>query len=94
MLVTEYEVHKIINESSITSYVLDAIPIFLLKECLAILLLSITKFVNYSLTEGSLSGAFKQVVVTPLIKKFFLPRNELKKFHPVCGLCFLSKLGV
>ena len=37
-------------------------------------------------------GAFKRAVVTPLIKKASLPRNNLKNYRPVSGLCFLSKL--
>ena len=32
------------------------------------------------------------MVVTPLIKKASLPRNDLKNYRPVSGLCFLSKL--
>ena len=90
--VTEDEVSKCINESSTKSCPLDPIPTFLLKDCLDILLPSITKLVNYSLTDGSFPSAFKRAVVTPLIKKASLPRNDLKNYRPVSGLCFLSKL--
>ena len=47
---------------------------------------------NYSLIDGSFPSAFKRAVVTPLIKKASLPRNDLKNYRPVSGLCFLSKL--
>ena len=67
---------------------LDPIPTFLLKDCLDILLSSITKLVNYSLIEGS----FPIFFVTPLIKKASLPRDDLKNYCTVSGLCFLSKL--
>ena len=56
------------------------------------LLPSITKLVNYSLSDGSFPSAFKRAVVTPLIKKASLPKNDLKNYRPVSGLCFLSKL--
>ena len=90
--VTEDEVSKCINESPTKSCPLDPIPTFLLKDCLDIVLLSITKLVNYSLIEGSFPSTFKKAVVTPLIKKVSLPRNDLKNYRPVSDLCFLSKL--
>ena len=90
--VTEDEVYKCISESPTKSCSLDPIPTFLLKDCLDILLSSITKLVNYSLIEGSFPNSFKKAVVTPLIKKASLPRDDLKNYRPVSGLCFLSKL--
>ena len=92
MPVTEDEVHKCISESPTKSCSLDSTPTFLLKDCLDILLPSITKLVNYPLIEGSFPNSFKNVVVTPLIKKASLPRNNLKNYRPVSGFCFLSKL--
>ena len=90
--VTEDEVRKCINESPTKSCPLDPIPTFILKDCLDILLPSVTKLVNYSLIDGSFPSAFKRAVVTPLIKKASLPRNDIKNYRPVSGLCFLSKL--
>ena len=90
--VTEDEVSKCINESHSKSCPLDPIPTFLLKDCLDILLPSITKLVNYSLIDGSFPSAFKRAVVTRHIKKVSLPRNDLKNYRRVSGLCFLSKL--
>ena len=65
MLVTEDEVYKCISESPTKSCSLDPIPTFLLKDCLDILLSSITKLLNYSLIEGSFPNSFKKAVVTP-----------------------------
>ena len=87
--VSEDEVYKYISESPTKSCSLDPIPTFLLKDCLDILLSSIT---NHSLIEGSFPNSFKKAVVTPLIKKASLPRDDLKNYRPVSGLCFLSKL--
>ena len=92
MPVTEDEVYKCISQSPTKSCSLDPIPTFLLKDCLDILLSSITKLVNHSLIEGSFPNSFKKAVVTPLIKKASLPRDDLKNYRPVSGLCFLSKL--
>ena len=92
MPVTEDEVYKCISESHTKSCSLDPIPTFLLRDCLDILLSSITKLVNSSLIEGSFPNSFKKAVVTPLIKKASLPRDDLKNYRPVSGLCFLSKL--
>ena len=90
MPVTEDEVYKCISESPTKSCSLDPIPTFLLKDCLDILLSSITKLVNYSLIEGSFPNSFKKAVVTPLIKKASLPRDDLKNYRPVSGLLDLS----
>ena len=70
--VTEDEVSRCINESPTKSCPLDPIPTLPLKDCLDILLLSITKLVNYSLIEGSFPSTFKKAVVTPPSLKRFL----------------------
>ena len=62
----------------------------LFKECIDILLPSITKLVNCSLHEGLVLDGFKKV--TPLIKKASLPVEDLKNYRPVSGLSFISKL--
>ena len=53
-----------------------------------------TKLVNLSLAEGIFPPIFKKMVVTTLIKKASLPNKDLKNYHPVSGLCFMSKLVV
>ena len=63
--VTEDEVRKCINESPTKSCLLDPIPTFLLMDCLDILLPSITKLVNYSLSDGSFPSAFKRAERAP-----------------------------
>ena len=64
---------------------------FLIKECIHILLPSITRLVNFSLSEGHVPDGFKKAVVTPLIKKASLPVDDLKNYRPVSGLSFISK---
>ena len=67
-------------------------PTFLVKECLDIILPSITKLVNCSLFEGVVPGGFRKAIISPLIKKSSLPPDELNNYRPVSGLSFISKL--
>ena len=90
--VTQDEIGKIISKSPTKSCLLDPLPTFLIKECIDILLPSITKLVNFSLSEGLVPDGFKKAVVTPLIKKASLPVEDLKNYRPVSGLSFISKL--
>ena len=57
-----------------------------------IFLPSITKLVNLSLQDGVFSEPFKIAIVTPLIKKTSLAKEDLKNYWPVSGLSFLLKL--
>ena len=86
------DIAKIIKNSPTKSCLLDLWPTFLVKDCLDILLPSITKLVNCSLLEGAVPDGFKSAVVTPLIKKSSLSKDELKNYRPVSGLSFISKL--
>ena len=67
-------------------------PTFLVKKCLNILLPSITKLVNCSLSEGLVPESFKKVVVTPLIKRLLCHCDDINNYRPVSGLCFKYKL--
>ena len=90
--VIENQVGKVILDSPTKSCMLDPWPTYLVKEFALILLPSITKLVNCSLAEGFVPTSFKKAVVTPLIKKRSLPKEELNNYRPVSGLCFISKL--
>ena len=90
--VSQEEIRKIIMKSTTKSCLLDPWPTFLVKECIDILLPSITRLVNCSLSEGVVPHEFKKAIVTPLIKKSSLPPNDLKNYRPVSGLGFISKL--
>ena len=63
--VSENNVLKIIKNSPTKSCPLDPVPTFLLKDCVDILLPSITKLVNLSLVDGVFPQQFKKAVVTP-----------------------------
>ena len=74
------------------SCLLDPWPTFLVKECLDILLPSITKLVNCSLSDGVGPAGFKTDIVYPLIKKVSLQLDEFKNYRPVSSMGFISKL--
>ena len=86
------DIVKVIKHSPTKSCLLDPWPAFLVKDCLDILLPSITKLVNCSLSEGAVPDGFKSAVVTPLIKKSSLSNNNLKNYRPLSGLSFILKL--
>ena len=62
--VSEDDVDKIIKSSPTKSCLLDPWPTFLIKECIDILISSLTKLVNCSPKEGCVADAFKTAVVT------------------------------
>lgn len=88
----EEEVLKIIKSSPPKSCSLDPWPTFLILECLDILISPITKLINLSLAEGCFPSQLKCAVITPLIKKATLPKDELKNYRPVSGLIYISKI--
>ena len=88
----ENEVLKIIKNSPTKSRLLDPVPAFLLKDCMDILLPSITKLANLSFTKSVFSQKFKKTVVIPFIKKASLPSKDLKNYEPVSRICFMLNL--
>ena len=87
--VSENEVLKIIKNSATKSSLLDPVPTFLWKDCLEVLLTSITKLVSLSLADGVFPKKIQKAIVTPLIKKASLPSEDLENYEPVSGLCFM-----
>ena len=90
--VSEKELRKIIMASPTKSCALDPWPTHLVKENIETLLIPIKNVVNLSLSEGIFPGNFKNAIVTPLIKKPTLDKDELKNYRPVSGLNFISKI--
>src|SRR6218665_515624 len=59
---------------------------------LSFLLAVITKIINLSLSTGNFPTAFKHSLVTPLLKKANLDKENLSYCRPISNLSFLSKL--
>jgi hypothetical protein len=90
--VTEDEVKKIINNSPTKSCELDPLPTTLLKDCIDVIVPTVTKIVNQSLSSGIFPSSLKSAIVRPLLKKPSLDHDILKNYRPVSNLSFLSKV--
>ena len=90
--VSVLEIKKIIAASPNKHCDLDPCPTILIRSCIDILAQPIASIVNFSLAEGSFPECFKNALVSPLLKKPSLPRNELKNYRPVSNLNYISKI--
>ena len=86
------EVRKIISKSPNKSCSLDSLPTWLLKQNMDIMVPTITSIVNTSLSTGIFPTVMKHAVVTPLLKKPSLDKDNLKNYRPVSNTVFLSKV--
>ena len=80
------EVLKFIKEAPSKTCSLDPCPTHIVKQCIDILLPSLTKLVNLSLKNGIFPNPFKQAIVTPLLKKSTLSKEDLKSYRLMSGL--------
>ena len=89
---TTDEILRIIKHSTDASCPLDIIPTKLLKSSLDVLVVPITHLINLSLSEGVFPDTFKQAIVSPLLKKHSLPKDDLSSYRPISNLNFISKV--
>ena len=87
----ESEIKTIIKESGVNCSQSDILPSSLYKDNLDIMLPTLVKLVNLSLSSGSMDGV-KTADIIPLIKNDSLDSNVLKNYRPVSNLTFLGKL--
>ena len=88
---TEQEIQCIIAASPNKQCALDPFPTGLVKSCKDYLTPITMQIVNKSLSTGEFPQAFKNVLVTPLLKKRTLDENVLNNYRPVSNLAFISK---
>ena len=89
--VSSKELETIIKKSNNKYCSLDPIPTWLLKECLPSLLSWITNIVNQSLSSV-MPTAYKEAILTPILKKTNLDTEQLKNYRPISNLSYVSKL--
>src|SRR6218665_3155979 len=89
---SEAEVLLLLNSLPNKQCELDPIPTSLLKDCASVLLPVITQIINLSLSTGNFPLDFKHSLVTPLLKKANLDKENLSNYRPISNLSFLSKL--
>ena len=71
---------------------LDPLPTGLVKDCIDVLVTPIASIVNLSLSKGCFPTHFKSALVSPLLKKPTLNRDDMKNYQPVSNLSFLSNI--
>ena len=76
----------------ISTCALDPLPACLVSGCIDVLLPSITKMINLSLTSGHFPAEWKMALVLPLLKKPGLD-PILKNYRPISNLQFVSKIS-
>ena len=69
-----------------------SIPTWLLKECSALLVPTITNIVNLSLSSCNFHHTLKESVISPLLKKPALDKDELSNYRPISNLSLISKI--
>ena len=84
--------HRLFALSCTRQCELDLIPTSLLKDCASVLVPVITKIINLSLSSGNFPMVFKHSLVTPLLKKTNLDKENPSNYRPISNLSFLSKL--
>ena len=82
----------IIIKSSNSSCLLDPEPTWLLKQHLEIHLPALTEIVNSSLRYGIFPTNAHTAMVSPLLKKPSLCKDDLKNYRPVSNLHFSAKI--
>ena len=89
---TEVEIRNIIYMSPAKSYELDPLPTWLLKECIAELVPTITDIVNMSVRDSLTPKSLKTALIRALLKKTGLDSDILENYRPVSNLTFISKV--
>ena len=89
---TEIQIRNIIKLSPAKSCELDPLPTWLLMQCIAELVPTITDIVNMSLRDSLMPKSLKTALIRPLLKKSGLDSDILKNYGPVSNLTFISKV--
>ena len=63
-----------------------------MTQCASVLVHTITNIVNLSLTSGQFHYILKESVISPLLKKSTLDKNQLSNYRPISNLSLISKI--
>ena len=72
---------------------LDPLPASLFKDCFPVLLPTITRMVNLSLTTGFMPDALKIASLSPALKKPTADFKQFTNFRSISNLKFISELA-
>ena len=90
--VTQDEIRQFSRKSRSKSCELDPLPAVVLKGCLTVLLPTITRIINLSLSTGVMPDALKVAILSPTLKKYDADFEQFQNFRPISNLKVLSKL--
>jgi hypothetical protein len=90
--VTNEDLLDVIRKCPDKSCALDPMPTWLVKQHIDIVLPTLCRIVNTSLLSGVFPDVLHKAIITPVLKKPSLNRNELKNYRPVANLQFTSKV--
>ena len=71
---------------------LDPLPASLMKNCLDMLLPTITNIVNLSLSTGTMPETLKVAELIPALKKHDADHEQFSNFRPISNLVMVSKV--
>ena len=90
--VTLEEIKKFSRKPLSKSCELDPLPAVVLKGCLTVLLLTIMRIINLSLSTGVVPDTLKVAILSPTLKKSDADFEQFQNFRPTSNLKVVSKL--
>ena len=92
--VSQEDVREFAYKPLSKSCCLDPLPASLLKDCFLVLLPTVTRMVNLSLTTGFMPNALKNTSLSPTFKKPTADFKQFTNYRPISNLKFISNLVV
>ena len=89
---SESEIYKILSNCPNKQSDSDPIPTWLLKQCSSVVVSTVTNIVILSLTSSQFLPTLKESVISPMLKKPTLDKEELSNYRPISNLSLISKL--
>jgi len=86
------DVQRLLINMPAKSSPLDVIPTSLLKSCVDIFAVLITRLANLSFGEGQFPSCFKTAQVLPLLKKAGADQADPANYRPISNLSTISKV--
>lgn len=86
------EVTALIKKSPCKTCSLDPVPSWLIKKCSPELAPVLSHIINSSLSSGIFPTSMKHAVISPILKKQNLDRENMANYRPVSNLSYVSKL--
>ena len=90
--VSEDVLQFMISKCPSKSCTLDPMPTWLVKKHLPVLLPVLLRIVNMSLSTGVFPERLRSSIITPVLKKSSLDKDDLGSYRPVSNIPFLGKL--